>query len=96
VDEFNRLLEKIDDDGEATRSASEEPLYEQQEAEEYIFMNPVKRERLEKGWTQADLAHRMNVRQSTIAKWERQGTVYRKATRKKFADVFRIDESSFM
>jgi ribosome-binding protein aMBF1 (putative translation factor) len=96
VEEFNRLLEKIEDDSEAIRSASKEPLYDQQEAEDYIFMNPVKRERLEKGWTQADLAHRMNVKQSTIAKWERQGAVYRKATLKKFSDVFGINESSFM
>ena len=96
VAEFNRLLEKIDDDSEAIWSASKEPLYDQQDAEDYIFMNPVKRERLERGWTQADLAHRMNVRQSTVAKWERQGAVYRKATRKKFSEVFGINESSFM
>ena len=96
VEEFNRLLEKIHDDGEAIRSASKEPLYDQQDAEDYIFMNPVRRERLEKGWTQSDLAHRMNVKQSTIAKWERQGAVFRKATRKKFSEVFGINESSFM
>jgi ribosome-binding protein aMBF1 (putative translation factor) len=96
VEEFNRLLEKFDDDNEAILSASKEPLYDQQDAEDYIFMNPVKRERLEKGWTQADLAHRLNVKQSTIAKWERQGAVFRKATRKKFSEVFGIDESSFM
>jgi len=96
VEEFNRLIEKFDDDSEAILSVSKEPLYDQQDAEDYIFMNPVKRERLEKGWTQADLAHRMNVKQSTIAKWERQGAVFRKATRKKFSEVFGIDESSFM
>lgn len=95
VEEFNRLLERIDTDSAAIPAASEEPLYDQKEAEDYIFMNPVKRERLEKGWTQADLAHKMNVRQSTIAKWERQGAVYRKATRKKFAEIFGIGESSF-
>ena len=95
VEEFNRLLERIDTDRAAIPAASKEPLYDQKEAEDYIFMNPVKRERLEKGWTQADLAHKMNVRQSTIAKWERQGAVYRKATRKKFAEIFGIGESSF-
>ena len=58
VEEFNRLLEKIDDDREAIRLSSREPLYDQQEAEEYIFMNPVKRERLEKGWTQTELAQK--------------------------------------
>jgi ribosome-binding protein aMBF1 (putative translation factor) len=96
VKEFNRLLAKIDDDQEAIRNARKEPLYDQEEAEDYIFMNPVKRERLDRGWTQLDLANRLNVKQSTIAKWERQGAIYRKATRKKFADVFGIDESSFM
>lgn len=96
VEEFNRLLEKIDDDREAIRLSSREPLYDQQEAEEYIFMNPVKRERLEKGWTQTELAKKMKVKQSTIAKWERQGAVYRKTTRKKFAEIFGANESSFM
>jgi ribosome-binding protein aMBF1 (putative translation factor) len=96
VEEFNRLLEKIDDDREAIRLSSSEPLYDQQEAEEYIFMNPVKRERLEKGWTQTELAKKMKVKQSTIAKWERQGAVYRKTTRKKFAEIFGANESSFM
>ena len=96
VEEFNRLLEKFDDDNEAILSASKEPLYDQEEAEDYIFMNPVKRERLEKGWTQTELAQRMKVKQSTIAKWERQGAVYRKATRKNFAEVFGAPESSFM
>jgi len=47
-------------------------------------MNPVKRERLEKGWTQADLARKLNVKQSTVAKWERKEAVYRKKTREKF------------
>jgi ribosome-binding protein aMBF1 (putative translation factor) len=96
VEEFNRLLEKIDDDLEAIRLSSQEPLYEQQEAEDYIFMNPVKRERLEKGWTQTELADKMNVKQSTIAKWERRGAVYRKATRIRFSEVFGVDESCFM
>jgi len=48
------------------------------EAEEYIFMNPVKRERLDRGWTQSDLAERLEVKQSTVAKWERKDAVYRK------------------
>lgn len=98
VDEFNRLLQKIknDTDNEAIRLAATETLYDQEEAEEYIFMNPLKRERLEKGWTQAELAQRMKVKQSTIAKWERQNAIYRRATRKKFAEIFGIDESCFM
>lgn len=96
VEDFNRLMENIDDDGLSIHLSSKEPLYDQQEAEDYIFMNPVRRERLEKGWTQTDLARKMNVKQSTIAKWERKGAIYRKATRKKFADVFGIDESFFM
>ncbi len=97
VDEFNRLLEKIEDDTDcdAIRSVATESLYDRKEAEDYIFMNPVKRERIERGWTQAELARRMNVKQSTIAKWERQNAVYRKATRKKFASIFGIEESSF-
>lgn len=96
VEDFNRLMENIDDDGLSIHLSSKEPLYDQQEAEDYIFMNPVRRERLEKSWTQTDLARKMNVKQSTIAKWERKGAIYRKATRKKFADVFGIDESFFM
>ncbi len=97
-DEFDRLLEKAgyNADSKAIQSASTESLYKQKEAEDYIFMNPVKRERLEKGWTQSELARRMNVKQSTIAKWERQNAVYRKATRKKFSDVFGLNEASFM
>ena len=94
VDEFNRLMDKIDDI-EAIRLSPAEPLYDQQQAEDYIFMNPVKRERLEKGWTQNELAKKMSVKQSTIAKWERQGAIFRQATRKKFADIFGIDESCF-
>jgi len=98
VDEFNRLLEQIstDSDSEAIRLAAAEPLYDQEEAEDYIFMNPVKRERLEKGWTQAELARKMKVKQSTIAKWERKNAVYRKTTRKKFAEVFGLEEPCFM
>ena len=98
VDEFNRLIEIMgnDSDLEAIKLTSTEPLYDQEEAEDYIFMNPVKRERLEKGWTQSELARSMKVKQSTIAKWERRGAVYRKATRKKFAEIFDIKESIFL
>jgi len=31
------------------REAKSEPLYDQEEAEDFIFMNSVKRERLERG-----------------------------------------------
>jgi ribosome-binding protein aMBF1 (putative translation factor) len=98
IDEFNRLLEKyeIDADIEAIRSSAAEPVYDREEAEDYIFLNPVKRERLERGWTQVELARKMNVKQSTIAKWERPNAVYRKSTRKKFAEIFGVEEYSFM
>lgn len=49
----------------------------------------------EKGWNQSKLAHKLGVKQSTVAKWERKGAVYRKKTRKKFSKVFKIDESCF-
>ncbi len=48
-------------------------------------MNPVKRERLDRGWTQKDLAERLGVKQSTLAKWEKDGAVYPKSTRQKLA-----------
>ena len=58
-------------------------------------MNPVKRERLDRGWTQKNLAERLGVKQSTIAKWERKGAVYRKNTREKLAAVFNVGEEVF-
>ncbi len=75
--------------------APSQPPYEQDEAEEYIFMNPVKRERFDNGWTQEELANRIGVKQATVAKWERQGAVYRKATREKLAKAFGIKKESF-
>ncbi|MBU4462457.1 MAG: helix-turn-helix domain-containing protein, partial [Proteobacteria bacterium] len=51
--------------------------------------------RLEKGWTQKELANRIGVKQATVAKWEREGAVYRKTTRQKLAKVFGIGETSF-
>ena len=97
VELFKNLLERLEDDSDlhAIRNAQSDPLYDQKEAEDYIFMNPVKRERLEKGWTQKGLADRLGVKQATVAKWERNGAVYRKHTRQRFAEVFGIGEDSF-
>ena len=97
VNTFQAILDRIEDESDLLdiREARSEPLYDQNEAEDYIFMNPVKRERLERGWTQEKLANRIGVKQATVAKWEREGAVYRKATRSKLAKVFGINESSF-
>lgn len=97
VSEFQMLMDRLEDsfDLHAIRKAEKEPLYDQIEAEEFIFMNPVKRERLEKGWTQKELADKLRVKQSSVAKWERDGAVYRKSTRQKLAAVFGINEDSF-
>ena len=98
IKSFRALLDKLEDksDLQAIREASSEPLYEQQEAESYIFMNPVKRERLDRGWTQQELARRLGAKQATVAKWERQGASYRKKTRERFAKVFAVDEDVFL
>ena len=98
IELFETLLDRLNDksDLQAIREAQKEPLYDQKEAEEYIFMNPVKRERLDRGWTQKDLAERLEVKQSTIAKWERKDAVYRKKTRQKLAKVFGLNEESFL
>ena len=97
VNTFQAILDRIEDESDLRdiREARSEPLYDQSEAENYIFMNPVKRERLERGWTQEELANRIGVKQATVAKWEREGAVYRKATRQKLAKVFGISETSF-
>lgn len=97
VDLFETILDLIENESDLRdiREAKSEPLYDQKEAEDYIFMNPVKRERLERGWTQEELAGRIKVTQATVAKWERKGAVYRKATRQKLAKVFGISETSF-
>ncbi|HUU39622.1 MAG TPA: helix-turn-helix transcriptional regulator [Desulfatiglandales bacterium] len=94
---FQAILDRIDDTSDLRdiREAGSEPLYDQNEAEDYIFMNPVKRERLERKWTQEELARRIGVKQATVAKWERAGAVYRKATRQKLAKAFGISEASF-
>jgi len=97
VKSFQSILDRIEDESDLRdiREARSEPLYDQKEAEDYIFMNPVKRERLERGWTQKELANRIGVKQATVAKWEREGAVYRKATRQKLAKVFEIGVISF-
>ena len=98
IDLFELLIDRLHDDSDlhAIHEAENETLYDQEEAEEYIFMNPVKRERLDQGWTQNELAKRLGAKQSTVAKWERNGAVYRRATREKLARVFGIDEESFL
>ncbi len=98
VELFESLLDRLEDESDrrAIREAKKEPLYEQEEAEEYIFMNPVKRERLERGWTQNELAERLAVKQSTVAKWERKDAVFRKKTRQKLARVFGVSEEIFL
>jgi ribosome-binding protein aMBF1 (putative translation factor) len=98
VELFETLLDRLEDDSDlrAIREAKKESLYDEKEAEEYIFMNPVKRERLERGWTQKDLAERLVVKQSTIAKWERKDAVYRKNTRQKLAKAFGLNEEVFL
>ena len=61
VEEFGKIMERLQDESDLRdiHEAPSQPLYEQDEAEAYIFMNPVKRERLDKGWTQEDLANRI-------------------------------------
>ncbi len=95
---FETLLDRLEDESDirAIRDAEQEPLYDQKEAEEYIFMNSVKRERLDRGWTQRDLADRLGVKQSTIAKWERKDAAYRITTRQKLAKVFGVNEETFL
>lgn len=98
VELFENILDRLEDESDlqAIREAKKEPLYDQKEAEEYIFLNPVKRERLDRGWTQKDLAERLGVKQSTIAKWERKDAAYRRKTRQKLAEVFGLNEESFL
>jgi len=98
IELFETLLDRLEDESDirAIREADKEPLYDQKEAEEYIFMNPVKRERLDRGWTQRDLADRLKVKQSTVAKWERKNAVYRKKTRQKLAGAFGVNEETFL
>ena len=95
---FRSLLDRLEDQSDlrAIREAKSEPLYDQEEAEDYIFMNPVKRERHDRGWTQQELARRLGVKQATVAKWERQGAVYRKKTREKLSKVFALGEEVFL
>ncbi len=96
VDTFQAILDRIEDESDLRdiRETKSEPLYDQSEAEDYIFINPIKRECLERGWTQEELANRIGVKQATVAKWEREGAVYRKATRQKLATVFGVSETN--
>ena len=57
IKSFQAILDRIEDESDLRdiREARSEPLYDQNEAEEYIFMNPVKRERLERD------GHRKNL-----------------------------------
>ncbi len=95
--DFQALMDRLNDEEDlrSIREAETEPLFDQKQAEDFIFMNPVKRERLEKGWSQEQLARKLGVKQSSVAKWERDGAVYQKRTRLKFARVFGIGEESF-
>jgi ribosome-binding protein aMBF1 (putative translation factor) len=95
---FEAILDRLSDESDlrSIREAIQEPLYNQDDAEEYIFMNSVRRERLERGWTQKDLANRLGVKQSTVAKWETKDAVYRKITRLKFAEAFGVGEEIFI
>ena len=95
---FEAILDRLEDEADirAIHEARNEPLSGQEEAEDYIFMNPVKRERLERGWTQKEIADRLGVKQAAVAKWEREGASYRKKTRQKFAKIFGISEESFL
>jgi ribosome-binding protein aMBF1 (putative translation factor) len=98
IELFESLLDRLEDESDirAIRDAGQEQLYDQKEAEEYIFMNAVKRERLDRGWTQRDLADRLEVKQSTVAKWERKDAAYRITTRQKLAKVFGVNEETFL
>ena len=98
IDLFENILDRLEDESDlqAIREVKKEPLYDQKVAEEFIFMNPVKRERLDRGWTQQHLAKRLGVQQTTVAKWERKNAVYRKKTRQNLAKVFGLNEESFL
>jgi transcriptional regulator with XRE-family HTH domain len=97
VKSFQAMLDRIEDESDLRdiREAKSELVYDQNEAEAYIFMNPVKRERIERGWIQEELARRIGVKQATVAKWEREGALYRRSTTQKLAKVFAISETTF-
>ena len=42
------------------------------------------------------LLDRLEVKQPTVAKWERKEAIYRKKTRQKLARVFRVTEETFL
>ena len=68
-------------------------LYNLKFDDELFSLN--KRKGFDRGWTQQHIAVRIGVKQSTVAKWERNGAVYRKKTRQKIAVVFGLNKESF-
>ena len=49
-----------------------------------------------RGSSESELALKLGVKQSTVAKWERKGAAYREKTRKKFSKVFGLGEKYFI
>ena len=62
VELFEKMMDRLEDDSDlrAIREAKNEPRYDQKEAEDYIFMNPVKRERMDLGFRLVNMQNRVN------------------------------------